>query len=228
MMAFWPHLLLLALVAVLFVWERFKPQAVAQLEESMLIGLMFLITAVSFGQVVARYGFNTGWSAALEFTTLAFSWLILLGMSYGIRAGTHLGVDILLKALPAPVMRYVAALGALAGLLYGLILLDGTWLKMLGIETRSGAIEYWAKMYKINIGTEELRWPVWVQETFDVKDRVQRWLVLLMLPVGLALLSFRSLQAMVQILTGQREMVIASHEAEELVEENKDALKELD
>ena len=27
MMAFWPHLLLLALVAVLFVWERFKPQA---------------------------------------------------------------------------------------------------------------------------------------------------------------------------------------------------------
>ena len=139
-----------------------------------------------------------------------------------------LGVDILLKALPAPVMRYVAALGALAGLLYGLILLDGTWLKMLGIETRSGAIEYWAKMYKINIGTEELRWPVWVQETFDVKDRVQRWLVLLMLPVGLALLSFRSLQAMVQILMGQREMVIASHEAEELVEENKDALKELD
>ena len=91
-----------------------------------------------------------------------------------------------------------------------------------------GAIEYWAKMYKINIGTEELRWPVWVQETFDVKDRVQRWLVLLMLPVGLALLSFRSLQAMVQILMGQREMVIASHEAEELVEENKDALKELD
>ena len=41
MMAFWPHLLLLALVTVLFVWERFKPQAVAQLEESMLIGLMF-------------------------------------------------------------------------------------------------------------------------------------------------------------------------------------------
>ena len=70
--------------------------------------------------------------------------------------------------------------------------------EMLGIETRSGAIEYWAKMYKINIGTEELRWPVWVQETFDVKDRVQRWLVLLMLPVGLALLSFRSLQAMVR------------------------------
>lgn len=228
MMAYWPHLMLLAIVAALFVWERFKPEAVAQLEEGCLVGLMFLITLVSFGQVVARYGFNTGWSAALEFTTLAFSWLIILGMSYGIRAGTHLGVDILLKALPAPVMRYVAALGAFAGLLYGLILLDGSWLSLIGIETRSGAIDYWAKMYKINIGTEELRWPLWVQETFDVKDRVQRWLVLIMLPVGLALLAFRSLQAMVQILTGQRDMVIASHEAEELVEENKGVLKELD
>ena len=103
-------------------------------------------------------------------------------MSYGHRAGTTWGVDILLKALPAPVMRYVAALGALAGLLYGLILLDGTWLKMLGIETRSGRSlgqnvqnQYWHRRIALVI---------WVQETFDVKDRVQRWLVLLMLPVG--------------------------------------------
>ncbi|WP_420551009.1 TRAP transporter small permease [Litorivicinus lipolyticus] len=227
-MAYWPHLCLLALVAALFVWERFKPQAVANLEENMLVGLMALLTLVSFGQVVARYGFNTGWSAALEFTTLAFSWLILVGMSYGIRTGTHLGVDILLKAMPPKSMRYMAAFGAFSGVLYGLILLDASWMAYVGIETRSGAIDYWAKMYKINIGTEELRWPLWVQDTFGVKDRVQRWLVLIMLPVGLALLAFRSLQAMVQILMGQRDMVIASHEAEDLVEENKGVLKELD
>ena len=41
----------------------FCPQAVAQLEESMLIGWMFF-THASF--TVARYGFNTGWSAALN------------------------------------------------------------------------------------------------------------------------------------------------------------------
>ena len=81
-------------------------------------------------------------------------------------------------------------------------------------------------MYKINIGTEELRWPVWVQDTFDVKDRVQRWLVLIILPISLAMLSFRSLQAMVQIYRGERDMVIAGHEAEDLVNENKDALKD--
>jgi len=42
----------------------------------------------------------------------------------------------------------------------------------------------------------------------------------------LALLSFRSIQAMIEIYRGDREMVIAGHEAEELVNENKDALKD--
>jgi C4-dicarboxylate transporter DctQ subunit len=34
---------------------------------------MLLLTVVSFSQVIARYGFNTGWSAALEFTMVTFS-----------------------------------------------------------------------------------------------------------------------------------------------------------
>jgi C4-dicarboxylate transporter DctQ subunit len=119
-----------------------------------------------------------------------------------------------------------AIFGASTGLIYGLILLDASWLKAVGIDTRSGAIDYWSKMYKINIGTEELRWPVWIQETFGVEDRVQRWLVLIILPISLALVSFRSLQAMFEIYRGDREMVIAGHEAEELVKDNKDKLKD--
>lgn len=55
---------------------------------------------------------------------------------------------------------------------------------------------------------------------------MQRWLVLIILPISLALLSFRSLQAMIQIYRGDREMVIAGHEAEELVNENKNILKD--
>jgi C4-dicarboxylate transporter DctQ subunit len=47
-----------------------------------------------------------------------------------------------------------------------------------------------------------------------------------MLPVGLSLLAFRSLEAMIAILRGERELVIAGHEAEELVSEHKDILKD--
>ena len=210
----------------MFIWEHYYPKAVEKLEDNLLIILMALLTIVSFTQVVARYGFNTGWSAALEFTMTTFSWLILIGMSYGIKRSSHLGVDILLKVVSKPVARWLAIFGAASGLIYGLILLDASWLKAVGIETRSGAIEYWSKMYKVNIGTEELRWPIWIQETFGVKDRVQRWVVLIILPISLALLCYRSLQAMVQIYRGEREMVIAGHEAEELVSENKNVLKD--
>ena len=226
MSGYTPHLILLGMMILLFIWERYYPRAVEKLEDNLLIILMALLTIVSFTQVVARYGFNTGWSAALEFTMTTFSWLILIGMSYGIKRSSHLGVDILLKVVSKPVARWLAIFGAASGLIYGLILLDASWLKAVGIETRSGAIEYWSKMYKVNIGTEELRWPIWIQETFGVKDRVQRWVVLIILPISLALLCYRSLQAMVQIYRGEREMVIAGHEAEELVSENKNVLKD--
>ena len=226
MSGYTPHFMLLGMMILLFIWERYYPKAVEKIEDNLLIILMALLTIVSFTQVVARYGFNTGWSAALEFTMTTFSWLILIGMSYGIKRSSHLGVDILLKVVSKPVARWLAIFGAASGLIYGLILLDASWLKAVGIETRSGAIEYWSKMYKVNIGTEELRWPIWIQETFGVKDRVQRWVVLIILPISLALLCYRSLQAMVQIYRGEREMVIAGHEAEELVSENKNVLKD--
>ncbi len=226
MAGYTPHLLLLGFVILFFIWEKFSPKAVEKFEDNLLIILMGLLTVVSFSQVIARYGFNTGWSGALEFSMVLFSWLILTGMSYGIKRSSHLGVDILLKATPKPIAKWLAIFGASTGLIYGLILLDASWLKAVGIDTRSGAIDYWSKMYKINIGTEELRWPVWIQETFGVEDRVQRWLVLIILPISLALVSFRSLQAMFEIYRGDREMVIAGHEAEELVKDNKDKLKD--
>ena len=203
MSGYTPHLILLGMMILLFIWERYYPKAVEKIEDNLLIILMALLTIVSFTQVVARYGFNTGWSAALEFTMTTFSWLILIGMSYGIKRSSHLGVDILLKIVSKPIARWLAIFGAASGLIYGLILLDASWLKAVGIETRSGAIEYWSKMYKVNIGTEELRWPIWIQETFGVKDRVQRWVVLIILPISLALLCYRSLQAMVQIYRGE-------------------------
>jgi C4-dicarboxylate transporter DctQ subunit len=223
-MGYWPHLLLLGLIFVLWIWDHYYPTVVNRLEENVLIGLMLLITIVSFGQVIARYMFNTGWSAALEFTTSCFSWLILFGMSYGIKHGTHLGVDLFLNKTPPALFRWVSMLGGAAGVLYGLLLLDATWLQIFGVETRSGAIDYWSKMYRINVGSEELRWPQFIQEWFGVKDRVQRWIVLLMLPISLALITFRSLQALLAIYKGQRRSVIASHEAEDLVAENKGVL----
>ena len=61
-----PHLLLLGFVLLFFIWEHFYPKTVDKFEDNLLVLLMVLLTVVSFSQVVARYGFNTGWSAALR------------------------------------------------------------------------------------------------------------------------------------------------------------------
>jgi len=226
MAAYWPHLTLLIMVCVLWLLELRFYKIMHHIEEHILIVIIALIMAVSFGQVVARYGFNTGWSAALEFNTTMFSWLILFGMSYGIKTNLHLGVDIVLKAMPKRIEKAMSLFGALCVVAYGLILLDSVWIEMMGFQVRGGAIEYWAKMYKIGIGAEELRYPIWMQETFGLQARVHRWLVLIALPISLAMMVLRGTQAFVDIWTGKRKMLISAHEAEDLVEENKNILAE--
>jgi len=188
--------------------------------------LLASITLISFTQVIMRYVFNSGWGGALELTRILFAWMILFGMSYGIKMGSHLGVDAFVRLFPKPVFRFTALIGALACVAYGVILLSADWLNYLGASTKGGAIDYWMKMHKIGIGLDDLKYPEWAQEQFGIQERVHRWLAYLMLPIGLALLAFRSVEAFIQILMGTRETIVASHEAEELVAANKDALKE--
>jgi C4-dicarboxylate transporter DctQ subunit len=199
---------------------------VTRFEEGVLAFLLAAMTIVSFTQVVARYGFNSGWTGALELTRILFAWLILFGMSYGVKIGSHLGVDAVIRLFPKPVFRVVAVFGALCGVAYALTLLWSEWLHIFGLNTRGGAIDYWMKMYKIGIGLDDLRYPEVIIENFGTQERVQRWIAYLILPIGLALFLFRCIQAAWQIMTGEREMMIAAHEAEDLVAENKDVLKD--
>ena len=214
------------LIAALFLIERRWPNAITRFEEGVLAVLMAALTLVTFTQVVMRYGFTTGWGGALEFTRVLFAWLILFGMSYAIKINAHLGVDIALNMLPGRLSRVMAVIAALICVLYAVILLYADWLQVFGIDARGGAIDYWAKMFKIGIGLDDLRYPEWAQESFGLQERVQRWIAYLILPIGLALFAYRSLQAAINIAQGKRQYIIASHEAEDLVADNKDAVKD--
>lgn len=226
MAVYWPYLAILTLLAILFLAERRFPEAVTRFEENVLAILLTAITVISFTQVIARYGFNSGWSGALELTRILFAWMILFGMGYGVKQGLHLGVDAAIRLMPARAFRVTALIGALSCILYAAILLSADWLTIFGANSKGGAIFYWTKFFNAGLGLDDLRYPVFIQETFGVQERVQRWIAYLILPVGLALLGYRSIEAFVAVWKGERELVIASHEAEELVAENKDALKD--
>ena len=143
----------------------------------------------------------------------------------------HLGVDAFIRLMPKPLFRITALFGALATFAYGAILLHAGWLAWFGADVSSnwrqtGAVGYWSFMYDRGTGLDDLRWPELIQSMFGTQERVQRWIAYLMLPIGLSLLAFRSLQGLVQIVRGERELLIAGHEAEDLVAENKDVLKD--
>lgn len=177
-----------------------------KLEETILALILAAMVLISFSQVVARYIFNSGWHGALETTSLLFAWMILFGMSYGIRVSAHLGVDALARLLPPKLYRATTMFAASCCLFWAALLFDSSWLAALtDMPAKGGAYDYVSKMYRFGLELEDLP--------------VQRWIAYIILPIGLVLFGFRCLQALYAIWTGQREAIISSHEAEELVEE---------
>ena len=195
-------------------------------EENFIAIVLALMVLISFSQVIARYVFNSGWGGALELTQVLFAWLILFGMSYGIKVGSHIGVDALIRTFPKPVFRFFALFGAVVCILYGVTLFSAEWLTIFGVESKGGAWYYFSKIYKIGIGMEDIVLPGFLPEFMYGGERLPRWIAYLILPVGLALFVLRSVQAFIAIWKGEREMIIASHEAEELLDEHEKSKKE--
>ncbi len=154
-------------------------EAAEQVAIAVLLAAMVLVT---FVQVVLRYVFNSGFLWAVEFTTFAFAWLVLFGVSYGVKHAVHLGVDAFVRLFPTAVQRAFGLLAVLAGLAYAGIMFAGAW-------------DYVGKLYRIGIHATDLPVP--------------RWIPYGILVVGTALLFLRLVQAGVRIVRGERTGLLA-------------------
>lgn len=146
------------------------------LEEGLIIFLMAAMTLITFMQVVARYIFNYSFVWALEVVGVMFAWLIFAGMSYGVRVGAHIGVDALVKAVPAAAARVMALIAAALCIVYAVIVTVGGYL-------------YVAKMYDVGILMQDVP--------------IEQWIPRLILPVGFALLALRFAQVLYRLATGK-------------------------
>jgi C4-dicarboxylate transporter DctQ subunit len=174
-------------------------RVVNTLEEGIIALLFAAMTIVTFAQVVARYVFNSGMVWALELTTYLFAWLVLFGMSYGVKVSAHLGVDAFVRLFGPGPRRIFGLLAVAAGLIYGAILLVGSW-------------EYVGKLYKIGIESEDLPIPQWVP--------------MAILPIGVGLLMLRLGQVGLRIWTGQSDGLLLGDEAADAMKEHLDDLAE--
>ncbi len=71
-----------------------------KLLEVLIVVFMVAMVVMVFGNVVLRYGFNSGISVSDEMSRYCFIWLTYVGAMVAMREGGHLGVDSLVKHLP--------------------------------------------------------------------------------------------------------------------------------
>lgn len=189
-------------------------RAVNGLEETAIAVMLGLMTLITFVNVVARYIFNANILWQLEATVFLFAWLVLFGVSYCVKITAHLGVDVAINELSAGPRKALGLLSVAVCVLFAGLMLKGGW-------------DYWAKFATTAsfLEVNDIPMPGFLQFLSDVTndgeryEKLPRYIPYFILPFGMALLMFRFLQVGWLIYTGERDRVIASHEAEDLVGE---------
>jgi C4-dicarboxylate transporter DctQ subunit len=233
---------------------------VDQLERNFIALTLGLMTMVTFINVVIRklqetHLWRSDWLLpitepiaafglqSLEITVFLFAWLVIIGSAYTVRIKAQLGVDIALHYM-SPQFRKLAALIAVSACLaYSLLLLKGSY-------------DYWAPFANL-APTEGRWWPTGFKERFleqgfyevndivmpdwgqflshwfndgEAYEKIPRFIPYFALPLGMFLLVWRYMRVASDVITNKVDMIIASHEAEDMVEEaiqsNQNAHKE--
>lgn len=215
------------------------------IEEALIALILGLMTALTFANVIARYVFESGILWALEVTVFLFGWLVLLGASYAVKVKAHLGVDAVINVLPPSGRRALALFAVACCLAYAFLLLKGSWDYWanfanlpategrwfpLGFEEKfraKGWYETEDTPMPVIFGLEPLAWMQGVFNEGEAYEKVPRLLPYAVLPLSMALLLFRFAQAAVLIWKGRAESLIASHEAEDAVEDAAEKLKDV-
>lgn len=187
---------------------------VDNIEETSIAICLGLMTVITFVNVVARYVFSDNILWAKEATEYLFAWLVLMGMSYGVKKHVHIGVDVVINHFSKPARKIFALMSVGFCLLFAVLLMIGAWKYWYPFATERAWME-----------TEDLPMPdilqflaTWMNEG-ERYEKIPRWIPYLALPLGVGLLILRLLQQAWKVVTGEIDMIIASHEAEELLEE---------
>ena len=158
------------------------------LEETIISLLLASMTLLVFVEVVLRFGFGTGLMWGEELTLHLSAWMVLFGASYGIKVGSHIGVDALVKILPRKMRRFVSGIAVVCCLIYCGLFIKGAWV-------------YLKMTQMIGIEMEDLPIPKWMAHSI--------------LLIGMVLLAIRLLQVLWDIVTDRSDSFKLTDEAKD-------------
>ena len=99
--------------------------------EALLVLALAGMVVLVFGNVVLRYGFDSGILISEEISRVLFLWVTFLGAVLVMREGGHLGVDIVTAALPRAGRRVCRIVSNVAILGCCVLLAAGSWVQTL-------------------------------------------------------------------------------------------------
>ncbi|WP_039017283.1 TRAP transporter small permease [Halocynthiibacter namhaensis] len=209
-----------------------------RLEESVIALILGLMVVLAFVNVIVRKsGGNILW--AKEMSVFLFAWLVLMGASYAVKKGAHLGVDVVVNATHGKNRKTLGTIAVFVCIVYSFLLLKGSW-------------DYWANFANLPqttgrwfpLGFEEMKptsfrsWYIvndvpnpwflgWLEGAMnygDPYDKLPRFIPYAVLPLSMALMLFRFVQAAVDMVKERIDRVVASHEVEDEIEEVRERL----
>lgn len=190
------------------------------IEETLIALFLGLMTLLTFANVLFRYVLNSNILWALELTVFMFAWMVLVGASYGVKKHFHIGVDVIINISPPALRKTFALISVSCCLAFSIALLIGSWNYWLPFITDRAWYE-----------TEDIPMPEILQFLSDWfnegerYERLPRFIPYFALPLGMAMMTFRFMQLAWQIATNKIDRMIASHEAEEMLDELNDSDK---
>ncbi len=98
-----------------------------RLAEALLVLLLSLMVVMVFGNVVLRYGFNTGIDFSEELSRFFFIWVTFLGAIIAMRENAHLGLDTLIRVLPRAGKKFCFGVSNVLMLGCCVLMFYGTW-----------------------------------------------------------------------------------------------------
>ncbi len=147
--------------------------------EEVVISLLLLATTLLvFADVVMRFGFGTGLMWTQELTLHLSGWFVLFGASYGIKMGSHIGMDAFVMLFPSGGRRLLSGIACTLSLIYAGLILYGSFI-------------YLKKMKTIGIYLEDID--------------IQAWKAHSILIIGFVMITIRLLVLLKDLITGEVE-----------------------
>ena len=170
-----------------------------RVEEGVICLLLVSMTVIVFVEVVLRFGFNTGMVWSDELVLHLAGWMVMLGAPYGVKVGSHIGVDSFVKLMPPAGRRVATAFALAACLVYCGLFLYGSW-------------NYLSKLYRIGIELDDIPIPKYIAHS--------------VLLIGFTILAVRFARLFVQVITGKGEGFHLADEAREALEQFEETPKD--